>query len=223
VPVDEPKSLSRRDREMAARREDIKAAAMRVFAEKGFERATIREIAEAADVGEGTIYNHFESKVDLLISMINEADDDDDRRADYAAGLQQSLHDFFQGFLQARLRRAGPSFGLLLSLMPEVMVHEELRQHLLQEHMLPEMAEMTAHAEQRIARKLMRPVDVPAAVRILESAILGLSMLQAVGDPVALELIADPDRLVAAMTAMFVDGLAPDGGDKPAAVAQAGA
>jgi AcrR family transcriptional regulator len=208
---------------MAARREEIKAAAMRVFAEKGFERATIREIAEAADVGEGTIYNHFASKVDLLIAMINEADDLNVRQADMDAGLRLSLREFFLGIMRDRLKGVGDSFGLLLSLMPEVIAHEELRQHLLEEHVLPEMAQMAAHAEERIKRGQMRPVDIPAVVRVMESAFFGLSMLQAVGDSVVLELIEDPERLAAAMTALFIDGLAPSGGDGPTAAAQAGA
>jgi TetR/AcrR family fatty acid metabolism transcriptional regulator len=49
-----------RDLLVAARREQILGAATRVFADKGFSRATTREVARAAGVSEGTIYNYFE-------------------------------------------------------------------------------------------------------------------------------------------------------------------
>lgn len=53
----------------AERRKQILAAAAKVFAAKGFERATIAEIAKAAGVAEGSIYNYFKNKGDLLVSI----------------------------------------------------------------------------------------------------------------------------------------------------------
>jgi TetR/AcrR family transcriptional regulator, fatty acid metabolism regulator protein len=51
------------------RKVQILAAATRVFARKGYERATIAEIAHAAGVAEGSIYNYFRNKADLLVSI----------------------------------------------------------------------------------------------------------------------------------------------------------
>lgn len=50
-----------------ARRTQILEAAARVFARKGFDRATVTEIARAARLSEGSIYNYFRSKEELLI------------------------------------------------------------------------------------------------------------------------------------------------------------
>jgi len=44
-------------------------SAEKVFAEKGFDSATMSEIAEAAGVAEGTIYTYFNNKKDLLLSL----------------------------------------------------------------------------------------------------------------------------------------------------------
>lgn len=44
------------------RREGIVYAAIRVFAEKGFARATTRDLAEAAGISEALLYRHFEGK-----------------------------------------------------------------------------------------------------------------------------------------------------------------
>jgi AcrR family transcriptional regulator len=62
--------LSRRERRATARRQQILDGAAGVFAEKGFARATTKEIAQSADVSEGTIYNYFDSKADLLIGLM---------------------------------------------------------------------------------------------------------------------------------------------------------
>jgi AcrR family transcriptional regulator len=59
----------RRARHLAQRRESILEAAARVFAHKGFEKATTREIAQEAAVSEGTIYNYFSSKRQLLTAL----------------------------------------------------------------------------------------------------------------------------------------------------------
>ena len=44
-------------------------AAARIFAAKGFERATIADVARSAGLAEGTIYNYFKNKNDLLVSL----------------------------------------------------------------------------------------------------------------------------------------------------------
>ncbi len=51
------------------RQKQILEAAARVFAEKGFARATIRDIAGAAGVSEGSIYLYFKNKQDLLVHL----------------------------------------------------------------------------------------------------------------------------------------------------------
>ncbi|MFC1557847.1 TetR/AcrR family transcriptional regulator [candidate division KSB1 bacterium] len=62
--------LSRKEREKIERKKDILEAAKRVFAEKGFEKATLDEIAVEAEYGKGTLYNYFKNKEDLFISLM---------------------------------------------------------------------------------------------------------------------------------------------------------
>lgn len=51
------------------RKTQILTAAAKVFAAKGFDRATIADIAKQAGVAEGSIYNYFKNKSDLLVSI----------------------------------------------------------------------------------------------------------------------------------------------------------
>ncbi len=55
-----------------ARRAQILDAAVKVFAEKGFDKATVKDVARTAGVADGTIYNYFKNKKDLLVSMISQ-------------------------------------------------------------------------------------------------------------------------------------------------------
>lgn len=48
-----------------SKRDDICDAALKLFAEKGIEATTTREIAEQAGAAEGTLYRHFDGKADL--------------------------------------------------------------------------------------------------------------------------------------------------------------
>ncbi len=56
----------RRSRKRLATREGISNAATRLFLERGFENVTVDEIAEAADVGRMTVFNHFPRKEDMF-------------------------------------------------------------------------------------------------------------------------------------------------------------
>lgn len=47
-------------------RERLLDAALTLFAEKGFERTSVREIVERAHVAKGTFYVHFETKLEVL-------------------------------------------------------------------------------------------------------------------------------------------------------------
>lgn len=65
-------SLQRKERERVARRREILAAARKVFAAKGYERATLDEIAEEAEFAKGTLYNYFDSKETLFREIVRE-------------------------------------------------------------------------------------------------------------------------------------------------------
>ncbi len=63
---------TRRDRRIERRRADIMTAAAQIFAQKGYAGSTTKDIAEAADIGESTLYNYFESKRDIFIAIVDQ-------------------------------------------------------------------------------------------------------------------------------------------------------
>ncbi|MDZ7316489.1 MAG: TetR/AcrR family transcriptional regulator [candidate division KSB1 bacterium] len=48
------------------KRRKILKAAIKLFAEKGFHQTTIDDIADAAGIGKGTVYEYFNSKIDFV-------------------------------------------------------------------------------------------------------------------------------------------------------------
>jgi AcrR family transcriptional regulator len=59
-----------RKRDLARRR--LISAAIELIAEKGVEGLRLREIADRADIGFGSFYNHFDSKEDLVEAVVAE-------------------------------------------------------------------------------------------------------------------------------------------------------
>ena len=56
----------RRERRKAQTRAEVREAAQRLFAERGFDAVTIADVAAAAEVAVQTVFNHFETKEALF-------------------------------------------------------------------------------------------------------------------------------------------------------------
>ena len=52
------------------KRSTIIAAATKIFAEKGYQYATISEVAKEAGMSTGLLYSYFKNKLDLLLSVV---------------------------------------------------------------------------------------------------------------------------------------------------------
>lgn len=59
----------RKEREKERRRQQIIIAAKRIFSAKGFNKATIEDIAKEAEISPGTIYIYFKNKDELYASL----------------------------------------------------------------------------------------------------------------------------------------------------------
>lgn len=66
--VNSIKNVDNKSRE-SQKKAQILSSAIKIFGKKGFQNATIAEIAKDANVGDATIYEYFKNKEDLLLAI----------------------------------------------------------------------------------------------------------------------------------------------------------
>jgi len=191
---------------VAARRNQILDAAARVFAERGFHRASTREIARAAGISEGTIYNYFSSKADLVVGLMTRLAEVESLDDELTGALQGDPRGFFIATFRHRMIRIARQQELFQAVLPEVLVEPELRETFYQQYVLRIAGMLEQYVQARVEAGDMRPVNVPLTVRALQSMFVGLLVLRLFGDEQVLEWWDDlPDVLAT----LIFDGLRP--------------
>ena len=195
---------TRRERRIRRRRDLILNAAARLFAEKGFHRTTTRDIAQAADVSEGTLYNYFETKDELLMGIMSELVESQQIDTRLEDGLPSDARDFLQAMLRYRKESAehiGPMFQAVFS---EILVDPDLRQRYYRELVLPRLAVLEGHLRQRRDMGQINIVDTVSGARILFGLTTGLFVLEVLGDPPVKD---NWEEMVNSITAILFDGV----------------
>jgi AcrR family transcriptional regulator len=187
-----------RERKKQQTREAIHRAAMRLFAERGFDATTIADIAEAADISPRTFFAYFPSKEEAVFAHFEPAFADFDRAmAERAPGttaldalrkwIAEAAHkhmgDPDDMRLEARLRRESPACAAC-----------DLRH--------------TRQFERRLAEAVAEDLGEPAdALRPRLVAAAAVAALQATSDKADLIIEDDPEaaRALAADPAAFID------------------
>jgi AcrR family transcriptional regulator len=192
-----------------ARQAQILDAAAKVFGEKGFHRATTKEIAETAGVSEGTIYNYFDSKADLLIGLMTRLAELEHLSVELTGALQGDAREFFAAALSQRADRIRQGAEILRAVLPEVIVNPELGQRFYRQYVLRIATMLERYLEAQIERGRVRPVDVPLTVRAVQGMIVGLLFLRILGDE---PLLSRWDELPDVVATLLYDGLSPSEG-----------
>ncbi len=196
-----PYNQNRRERRIAARKQQILDAAARVFSEKGYGGATTREIAEAADLAEGTLYNYFPSKRDLLIGVAQ------NYAEEVITDIDNVNSDTFEGMLtqiMANRFRRGQERRLFMLFLHEARHNEDVHEHYMQGALQRIVSETEQRLQQLIDDGLMRPVDPTIAAKTLSATIMGFAALFELGGTVG---YSSPERLGAEVTDIFLKGL----------------
>jgi TetR/AcrR family fatty acid metabolism transcriptional regulator len=193
---------------VTARRNQILDAATTVFAEKGFHRATIKDVARAAGIADGTIYTYFSSKTEVLLGILNRLNESTEREMQFALGSEQDVRAFFKAYVRQRISLIWPNAEVFRAVLPEMLVNAELRDLYYQQVLVPTFRVAEHYFLAQMEEGQLRKVDVPLAVRAIAGTVLGLLMTQLLGD----ELIAARwEELPEVLTTLMFDGLKPAG------------
>jgi AcrR family transcriptional regulator len=169
---------SRRDRRIAARQTQILDAAAHVFSQKGYQNATTKEIAEAADVSEGTLYNYFANKRELLIGVARAYADE--VIADMETIQAEGYAELLAQFMANRFRR-GQERRLFMVFLHESHWNEDVRRYYVEEAMHHIIARTEQHVSELIAGGVLREVDPVIAARTMSATIMGFAALFELG------------------------------------------
>jgi AcrR family transcriptional regulator len=92
---------NRTQRRAVRTRRRLKEAALDVFSEKSVDAATVEEITQKADLGKGTLYQYFEHKEEIVVTLVEEAVDHLIERIRAYDSAPDTLEDMLEHLLNA--------------------------------------------------------------------------------------------------------------------------
>jgi AcrR family transcriptional regulator len=160
------------------REQQILNAALKVFSRKGFAEASITEIAQEAGVAEGTIYNYYRSKRELLIAVVKTFVMTESflnlfehvGETDYPVFLTAVLNNRMD-FIEDNVR------SHMMLLIGEILRDPELREIYDRQMIKPVINRMEKYLENKAAEGEFRSVNTSVVTRALGGMVLGLLLL----------------------------------------------
>src|SRR5262245_23927810 len=143
-------------------REAILAAARTAFAERGFDNATVRQIATAAGVDPALVHHYFGTKEQLFLATVQAPVNPQDFIPDLAAGGKENLgQNLVRAFLTVWDSPAGTAGAALL----RSGMSSEWSARLLRELLVTQ-----------ILRRVIRQLDIDAAEAPMRAALIATQM-----------------------------------------------
>ena len=161
------------------RKQQILDSALTVFSRKGFGKATIPDISQEAGVAVGTIYNYFDSKRDLLVSLI----------ANFIIAeplfniLEQPSNTdldevtIFNSIIENRLSFGFERFDRISFVLGEVQRDADLRKKFAQDIVKPLMELSEKHLEARISSGSIRSLNTDIVARAIAGMMIGFTLI----------------------------------------------
>lgn len=206
-----PSDLSRRERRIAARKHDILHAAAKVFSEKGYHRATMKEIAQEADIAAGTIYNYFGGKENLLLEIIDQLSERNQRAPQAEEALKYSYREIVTHGMLERMRHIDAHYyTMFLAVLPEILSTPDLRKRYYELFIKTSIEVGEKHVDARKNRGEVRDdLDTAIIVRLMHGLWLGVSIMMLLGDDELQRAWHDPERFATAVVSTMLDGVTP--------------
>jgi AcrR family transcriptional regulator len=167
----------------AVKRDQILQAARAVFAEKGFHRSTIKDVAARAGVADGTVYNYFENKTALILGLLDRFNQTDQREADFDSIKNIGLEAFVRGYTRERFELlSNEGLSLFQAILPEILSNEDLRTLYRERIIAPTFAAADRVIAPAIAAHSLNQNDTQLILRLEAAMFVGLIVLRIIGD-----------------------------------------
>ncbi|MEO8397182.1 MAG: TetR/AcrR family transcriptional regulator [Chloroflexota bacterium] len=195
-----------------ARRNQILDAATSAFAQKGYHRATIQDVAKIAGIAAGTIYNYFENKTALLMGILERLNETERRDDDMSQIMKMDIHTFSQHYMRRRFELMMQNgFEIFQIVLSEVLIDSDLRAIYMAQVIEPTFALAENYYLQAVGGgKIRSDIDIPLTLRLTSAAVIGILVLRILGDT---EIADKWEQIPDLLTTMTLDGILPPKGD----------
>lgn len=188
------------------RQEQILGAAIRIFTSRGYERATIPDIAGEAGVSVGTIYNYYNNKRELMLASVIkfaiQSFTDIIDRQEYS-----NEADFFSAMMENRLRLGLENAERVLTLFSDVQRDPELRRIFTAQIVQPVMTKMGGYYASKIREGAFRDIDPSVVTRALGGMVIGFMIFYGMEGESSPLRGADCKDLADTLTKLVLEGL----------------
>ena len=177
-------SPSRRERKKRETRERIITTALELFGRKGIENTTVDEIAAAADIGKGTIYNYFRTKEDIVVAFVMEIERGVQAELPRLVRKRGSLESILTRVVQLQLDPKEPHYAFVRVFLAQMCAKATSQTDWVQEIqtvMDPPLIELFAALQQR--GLIRSDEEIPALVEAFKVMLLGLTVVWAMEGP----------------------------------------
>lgn len=149
------------------RKQQILQTAASLFARKGFQGTTTREIAQRARVNEAIVFRHFPTKDELYWAVIDDRCTRSRRRERLEASLSLHASDYeiFRTIAEQMLRRSAEDKARTRLLLFSGLENHRLAHRFFRTYVAEYYRVLAGHIERRIAEGVFRKVDPLLAAR----------------------------------------------------------
>ncbi len=176
--------LPRRARKKQDTRDRIVAAGLALFTRKGIEGSTIDDIALAADVGKGTIYNYFRTKEDIVVAFVMDIEREVQEEVARLAHGRGSLTSILTRVIQLQFTLKEPHHAFVRVFLAQMCARATTQSAWvaeIQTVMDPPLIELFTALQKRGV--LRTDVDMPTLLNAFKVMQLGLTVLWAMTGP----------------------------------------
>lgn len=175
---------SRRERKKSAIRERIIAKSVELFSKHGITDVTVEQIAEAADIGKGTVYNYFQSKEEIVVAFMAGLETEVQKALSGMLAVQGSAEATLSAFILRQFGMKARYHAFVRVFLTQMFLHTE--------QFLPYMAEMQQAIDppleklfERLQQRgaIRQDVKIPDLIMCFKTMHLGLTALWAVEGP----------------------------------------
>lgn len=165
----------------------ILAAAQHLFARKGFDKTTTRQLAEAAGVAEGTVFRHFESKKAILVAVVTQGWSE--LLTDLLTELSEmGSYKAVAKVMRRRMLNLNQQADLMRVCFMEAQFHPDLRDRIQAEVITKMTGVVEAFIQTGIDRGIYRPLDPKRVARVF----LGMFMIAGFSQDTLMETQSPP-------------------------------